>query len=282
MINEQELNNFIADALFEDVREGDYSSLAAIDPTTKGVAKLLVKDEGILCGISVAQAIAEKVDAGLKFDILIDEGHAVKYGDIAFYLEGSAISILTAERLILNCMQRMSGIATVTGRYVKAIEGTGAKVIDTRKTTPNLRFLEKYAVTVGGGFNHRFGLYDMIMLKDNHIDFCGGIAKAIYKVKNYLAENNLNLKIEVETRTLDDVKEVLDYGGIDRIMLDNYTPENCRKAIELIDKQYETEASGGITLDTIRNYAETGVDFISVGALTHSVKSLDLSLKARI
>jgi len=281
MIQEQELNRFIEQALFEDVQNaGDLSSLASIDKDTAGTAKLLVKDEGILCGIPIAKAIAQKVDANLQFDILIEEGSFVKYGDIAFYLKGNAISILTAERLILNCMQRMSGIATTTNKYVKAIKGTNAKVIDTRKTTPNLRFLEKYAVTVGGGFNHRFGLYDMIMLKDNHIDFCGGITKAVQKVQKYLSENNLQLKIEVETRNLDDVKEILDCGGIDRIMLDNYTPENCKKAVELINKQYETEASGGITLDTIRSYAETGVDFISVGALTHSVKSLDLSLKA--
>lgn len=282
MINKQELDNFIENALIEDVRDGDHSSLAVLSKDTIGTAKLLVKDDGILCGIPVAQAIVEKVDPNLKFNLQIEEGSTIKHGDIAFLLEGSAISILTAERLILNCMQRMSGISTTTNKYVKAIEGTNAKVIDTRKTTPNLRFLEKYAVTVGGGFNHRFGLYDMIMLKDNHIDFCGGITKAIKKVKTYLAEQNLDLKIEVETRKLDDVIEILDCGGIDRIMLDNYSPDDCRLAVELINKQYETEASGGITLETIRSYAETDVDFISVGALTHSFKSLDLSLKAKI
>lgn len=281
MIQEQELHQFIELALYEDIRNiGDLSSLSSIDNDTKGTAKLLVKDEGILCGMSVAKAIAKKVDDTLQFEELIKEGSTVKYGDIAFYLEGNAISILTAERLILNCMQRMSGIATTTQKYAKAIEGTNAKVIDTRKTTPNLRFLEKYAVTVGGGFNHRYGLYDMIMLKDNHIDFCGGITKAIQKVRKYLSDNNLSLKIEVETRNIDDVKEILACGGIDRIMLDNYKPEDCKMAVELINKQYEVEASGGITLETIRAYAETGVDFISVGALTHSVKSLDLSLKA--
>ncbi|MCB0425672.1 MAG: carboxylating nicotinate-nucleotide diphosphorylase, partial [Mangrovimonas sp.] len=198
-------------------------------------------------------------DDTLQFEELIKEGSTVKFGNIAFYLEGNAISILTAERLILNCMQRMSGIATTTQKYAKAIEGTNAKVIDTRKTTPNLRFLEKYAVTVGGGFNHRYGLYDMIMLKDNHIDFCGGITKAIQKVRKYLSDNNLSLKIEVETRNIDDVKEILACGGIDRIMLDNYKPEDCKMAVELINKQYEVEASGGITLETIRAYAETGV-----------------------
>ncbi|HMW94215.1 MAG TPA: carboxylating nicotinate-nucleotide diphosphorylase [Chitinophagales bacterium] len=281
MIQEQELHQFIEQALYEDIRNiGDLSSLSSIDRDTKGTAKLLVKDEGILCGMSVAKAIAQKVDDTLQFEELIKEGSTVKFGNIAFYLEGNAISILTAERLILNCMQRMSGIATTTQKYAKAIEGTNAKVIDTRKTTPNLRFLEKYAVTVGGGFNHRFGLYDMIMLKDNHIDFCGGITKAIQKVRKYLSDNNLSLKIEVETRNIDDVKEILACGGIDRIMLDNYKPEDCKTAVDLINKQYEVEASGGITLETIRAYAETGVDFISVGALTHSVKSLDLSLKA--
>ncbi|MEZ5036942.1 MAG: carboxylating nicotinate-nucleotide diphosphorylase [Chitinophagales bacterium] len=281
MIQEQGLHQFIEQALYEDIRNiGDLSSLSSIDRDTKGSAKLLVKDEGILCGMSVAKVIAKKVDDTLQFEELIKEGSTVKYGDIAFYLEGKSISILTAERLILNCMQRMSGIATTTQKYAKAIEGTNAKVIDTRKTTPNLRFLEKYAVTVGGGFNHRFGLYDMIMLKDNHIDFCGGITKAIQKVRTYLSDNNLSLKIEVETRSIDDVKEILTCGGIDRIMLDNYKPEDCKTAVDLINKQYEVEASGGITLETIRAYAETGVDFISVGALTHSVRSLDLSLKA--
>ena len=282
MIHKQELDKFISDALHEDVHEGDHSSLASIDKNAQGKARLLVKDNGILCGIEVAKAVFEKVDADLKTDIHIKEGSAIKYGDIAFHVYGSAISILTAERLVLNCMQRMSGIATKTSEYVKAIEGTNAKVIDTRKTTPNLRFLEKYSVTVGGGFNHRFGLYDMIMLKDNHIDFCGGITKAVNKVHEYLKANNLNLRIEVETRNIENVKEVLMCGGIDRIMLDNFVPEKVKEAVDLINGKYETEASGGITLETIRSFAETGVDFISVGALTHSVRSLDLSLKAEI
>ncbi len=282
MIDQQELEQFIQLALYEDVRGGDYSSLAAIDKDTQGKAKLLVKDEGILCGMPVARKIIEIVDPTLRIEEHIPEGSNIHYGDVAFHVYGSAISILTAERLVLNCMQRMSGIATKTQEYVKKIAGTSAKVIDTRKTTPGLRFLEKYAVTVGGGANHRMGLYDMIMLKDNHIDFCGGISKAVHKVRNYLQENNLSLRIEVETRNLDDVKEVLACGGIDRIMLDNFTPEKVQDAVGLINNRYETEASGGITLDTIRSYAETGVDFISVGALTHSVRSLDLSLKAEI
>jgi len=282
MIDQQELQQFITQAMHEDVRGGDYSSLASIDASAQGKARLLVKDNGILCGIEVAKAIFEQVDTNLRVETHLNEGDIIKYGDVAFHVYGSAISILTAERLVLNCMQRMSGIATKTNEYVKAIEGTNAKVIDTRKTTPNLRFLEKYAVTVGGGSNHRFGLYDMIMLKDNHIDFCGGITKAVTKVRDYLAANNLNLKIEVETRNLDNVKEVLQCGGIDRIMLDNFVPEKVKEAVVMINKKYETEASGGITLETIRSYAETGVDFISVGALTHSVKSLDLSLKAEI
>jgi nicotinate-nucleotide pyrophosphorylase (carboxylating) len=282
MIHKQELDKFISDALREDVHEGDHSSLASIDKNAQGKARLLVKDNGILCGIEVAKAVFEKVDPDLKTDIHIKEGSAIKYGDIAFHVYGSAISILTAERLVLNCMQRMSGIATKTSEYVKAIEGTNAKVIDTRKTTPNIRFLEKYSVTVGGGFNHRFGLYDMIMLKDNHIDFCGGITKAVNKVHEYLKANNLNLRIEVETRNIENVKEVLMCGGIDRIMLDNFVPEKVKEAVDLINGKYETEASGGITLETIRSFAETGVDFISVGALTHSVRSLDLSLKAEI
>ena len=282
MFDKQELDQFIINALHEDVRGGDYSSLASIDANTQGKARLLVKDNGILCGLEIAKAVFAKVDANLRMENHIQEGTQIKYGDVAFHVYGSAISILTAERLVLNCMQRMSGIATKTNEYVKAIEGTNAKVIDTRKTTPNIRFLEKYAVTVGGGSNHRFGLYDMIMLKDNHIDFCGGITKAVNKVKEYLKANNLDLRIEVETRNLDNVKEALACDGIHRIMLDNFTPDKVKEAVDIIHKKYETEASGGITLETIRSYAETGVDFISVGALTHSVKSLDLSLKAEI
>ena len=282
MLDQNELNQFIKNALHEDVRTGDYSSLASIDENAQGKARLLVKDNGILCGLEIAKAVFYQVDSNLKIETHIPEGDIIKHGDIAFHVYGSAISILTAERLVLNCMQRMSGIATKTSEYVKAIEGTKAKVIDTRKTTPNLRFLEKYAVTVGGGFNHRFGLYDMIMLKDNHIDFCGGITKAVAKVREYLNHNNLDLRIEIETRNMDNVKEVMQCGRIDRIMLDNFIPEKVKEAVDLINGKYETEASGGITLETIKSFAETGVDFISVGALTHSVKSLDLSLKAEI
>ncbi|MCB9033104.1 MAG: carboxylating nicotinate-nucleotide diphosphorylase [Chitinophagales bacterium] len=282
MIDVAYLNSFIQQALAEDVRDGDHSSLAAIDKNAIGKAKLLVKDNGILCGLPVAIAIFNAVDKNLALDILIEEGSTIQYGDIAFFIEGSAISILTAERLVLNCMQRMSGIATNTKQYVDAVKGTNTKILDTRKTTPNLRPLEKYAVAIGGGVNHRFGLFDMIMLKDNHIDFCGGITKAIHKTQAYLKENNLNLDIEVETRTLDNVKEVLACGGIKRIMLDNFLPEDVKTAVDLINHEYETEASGGITLTNIRPYAEAGVDYISVGALTHSVKSLDLSLKATI
>lgn len=282
MLNEQELSQFIDNALYEDVRGGDHTSLASLDKDSKGIAKLLVKDEGILCGLRVAETIFNKVDATLETAMHLKEGSNVKYGDVAFHVSGNAISILTAERLVLNCMQRMSGIATTTQKYVEAIKGTKAKVIDTRKTTPNIRFLEKYAVTVGGGSNHRFGLYDMILLKDNHIDFCGGITQAILKVHHYLKINNLNLRIEVETRNSDNVKEVMNCGGIHRIMLDNFTADEVKSAVEQINGSYETEASGGINLETIRSYAETGVDFISVGALTHSVNSLDLSLKAEI
>lgn len=282
MLNEQELSDFIKSALYEDVRGGDYSSLASIDKNAQGKARLIVKDDGILCGMPLAKKIFEMVDADLRVEEHLAEGAAIHYGDIALHVYGSAISILTAERLVLNCMQRMSGIATKTKEYVDAIAGTSAKVIDTRKTTPGIRFLEKYAVTIGGGANHRMGLYDMIMLKDNHIDFCGGITKAIHKVQAYLSQNNLSLRIEVETRKLEDVQEILACGGIHRIMLDNYTPDKAREAVELINHQYETEASGGINLEMIRSYAETGVDFISVGALTHSIRSLDLSLKAEI
>ena len=282
MIDQKELNQFILNALHEDVRTGDYSSLASIDANTQGKAKLLVKDKGILCGLETAKAIFNQVDSNLIIETHIQEGAFIKYGDIAFHVYGSAISILTAERLVLNCMQRMSGIATKTNEYVQAIEGTKAKVIDTRKTTPNLRFLEKYAVTVGGGFNHRFGLYDMIMLKDNHIDFCGGITKAVAKVRKYLKTNHLDLRIEVETRSIDDVKRVIAIGKdkVFRIMLDNFKPEQITEAVALIGEQFETEASGGINLDTIEEYAKTGVDYVSVGALIHQAQCLDLSLKA--
>jgi nicotinate-nucleotide pyrophosphorylase (carboxylating) len=279
-VNPEQLQLLLARALEEDVREGDHTSLACIPAEASGHAVLLIKEEGVLAGLPVADAVFKMVDPSLQVEYLMQEGDAMKKGDVAFKVSGSAISILTAERLVLNCMQRMSGIASLTQQYVNAVAGTHAKVIDTRKTTPGIRLLEKYAVTVGGGANHRMGLYDMIMIKDNHVDFSGGIAKAVERVHQYLHAKKLDLKIEVETRNLDEVRQVLEVGGIHRIMLDNYTPELMREAIQLIDGQYETEASGGIKLDTIRSFAETGVDFISVGALTHSAVSLDLSLKA--
>jgi nicotinate-nucleotide pyrophosphorylase (carboxylating) len=279
-VNPEQLQLLLARALAEDVREGDHTSLACIPADASGHAILLIKDKGVLAGLPVADAVFKMVDPALQVEYLMQEGDDMNKGDVAFKVSGSAISILTAERLVLNCMQRMSGIASLTRMYVDAVAGTHAKVIDTRKTTPGIRLLEKYAVTVGGGANHRMGLYDMIMIKDNHVDFSGGIAKAVERVHQYLHDKKLDLKIEVETRNLDEVRQVLDVGGVHRIMLDNYTPELMREAVQLIDGQYETEASGGIKLDTIRSFAETGVDFISVGALTHSAVSLDLSLKA--
>lgn len=273
---------FVQDALQEDVGDGDHSALATIPASKKGKCHLLVKENGILAGVEAAKEIFKIIDPKFKVTIFIKDGTPVKVGDIAFIVEGSSQKLLTAERLVLNVMQRMSGIATKTNYLQSLCKGTKTKVIDTRKTTPGFRFFEKWAVVIGGGSNHRFGLYDMIMLKDNHIDFCGGITKAVNKVKEYLKANNLDLRIEVETRNLDNVKEALACDGIHRIMLDNFTPDKVKEAVDIIHKKYETEASGGITLETIRNYAETGVDFISVGALTHSVKSLDLSLKAEI
>ncbi|MCO5249418.1 MAG: carboxylating nicotinate-nucleotide diphosphorylase [Chitinophagales bacterium] len=281
-LDEEQLHRFIQYALEEDVRDGDHTSLACISKNAIGHARLLVKEDGILAGIPVAIEIFAAVDKNFEIDVLMEDGDVMKKGDIAFTINGPAISILTAERLVLNCMQRMSGIATLTHQYVKAIEGTKAQVIDTRKTTPGIRMLEKYAVTVGGGANHRMGLYDMIMIKDNHIDFCGGIPQAIHQTQTYLKDKNLHLRIEVETRNIDEVKQVLAVGGVHRIMLDNYTLEEMVEAVRLIDGKYETEASGGIKLNTIRSYAQTGVDFISVGALTHSAVSVDLSLKAVI
>lgn len=276
-------NPFVAQlidlAIAEDIGDGDHSSLGAIPATTLGQAQLLVKDEGILCGVTLARHIMQRIDDTVIFDQLIDEGAKVSYGDIAFTIKGSVHSILQAERLMLNFMQRMSGIATVTYNLVEKIEGTTAKLLDTRKTTPGLRTFEKYAVTVGGGFNHRFALWDMVMLKDNHNDYAGGIMSAVSRTKEYLNTKNKDLKIEVETRNLEEVQYALDTGAVDRIMFDNFTPELMKIAVQLVNGVTETEASGGITGDTIRSYAETGVDFISVGALTHSVKSLDLSLK---
>ncbi len=266
-------------AIAEDIGDGDHSSLGAISMGTQGQARLLVKDVGVLCGVHLAKHIMQRIDPSVEFNQLIDEGAWVKYGEIAFTVKGSVHSILQAERLMLNFMQRMSGIATVTNRLAKKIEGTNAKLLDTRKTTPGLRTFEKYAVTVGGGVNHRFALWDMVMLKDNHNDYAGGITEGVMRTKEYLNSKGKDLKIEVETRDLKEVQEALDTGLVDRIMFDNFSPKQMAEAVKLVNGKCETEASGGITGDTIRSYAETGVDYISVGALTHSVKSLDLSLK---
>ena len=277
---QEELNQFIDRALAEDIREGDHTSLACIPADAVGKAKLLVKEKGVLAGMELAQLIFKKVDERIEMTPLLKEGDAIVVGDIAFTVVGPSGALLTAERLVLNCMQRMSGIATKTQQIVQLLAGTKAQVLDTRKTTPGIRLLEKWAVKIGGGSNHRFGLYDMMMIKDNHIDFTGGIKKAITKANAYQKTNGLSLKIEVEARDLAEVKEILSVGNIHRIMLDNFSFENTRAAVALINGEYETEASGGITEATIRQHAECGVDYISVGALTHSVSSLDLSLKA--
>jgi nicotinate-nucleotide pyrophosphorylase (carboxylating) len=267
-------------AFREDIGDGDHTSLSTIPADAKGAARLLVKEDGTLAGVELAQAVAAYFDPTLSFRIYLEDGASVKKGDIAFNLMGPVRSILMVERVLLNFMQRMSGIATQTRRYVNAVEGTGCRVLDTRKTTPGLRGIEKWAVRLGGGQNHRHGLYDMIMIKDNHHDFAGGIGKAIEAARAYTAQHGKQLAIEVETRSLGEVEEVLRVGGIQRIMLDNFTTEKMRDAVKLINGRFETEASGGITLATVRSFAETGVDFVSVGALTHSVPSLDLSLKA--
>ena len=274
------IKEFVRLAIEEDIQEGDHSALACIPDGAIGKAKLLVKEDGIIAGIEIAKQIFKEFDNSIQFEQLIEDGSEVKYGDIAFYIDGNSQKLLGAERLVLNVMQRMSAIATLTKKYVNELNGLKTKVLDTRKTTPLLRFLEKEAVLIGGGHNHRMGLYDMIMLKDNHIDFAGNIEKAIRKTTDYLKSNNLNLKIEVEARNLDEVKEILRVGGILRIMLDNFSFEDIRTAVQLIEGEAETEASGGITLNSLRKYAECGVDFISVGALTHSVHNMDLSLKA--
>lgn len=274
------LEGFIASALKEDIGQGDHSTLAAIPSSVKSKAQLIIKGEGIIAGVEMAVKILNTVDPDLIIQLNVNDGDLVKYGDIGFTVEGKAQSILSAERLVLNCMQRMSGIATYTNSLTKLIEGTKAKLLDTRKTTPNFRIMEKWAVHIGGGYNHRFGLYDMIMLKDNHIDYAGGIDKAVQATREYLNSKGLNLRIEVETRNLTEVKEALAQKGIDVIMLDNMTPDEMKEAIKIIDGQCETEASGGITEATIREVAETGVDYISVGALTHSINSMDISLKA--
>jgi nicotinate-nucleotide pyrophosphorylase (carboxylating) len=275
-----EIDLIIANAIREDVGDGDHSSLACIPSSAKGKAKLLVKDNGIIAGIDFAKQVFSYVDKEMKVDVLIEDGSKVKHGDIAFYVEGSSQSILKAERLVLNAMQRMSAIATKTKTFVDLLEGTGTKILDTRKTTPGIRALEKWAVKIGGGENHRFALYDMIMLKDNHIDFAGGVAKAIEKTKQYLKDTHRDLKIIVEARDLDEIKEILDCGGVYRILIDNFNYEDTKKAVKLIGDQCLTESSGGINEKTVRRYAECGVNYISSGALTHSVYNMDLSLKA--
>ena len=277
---QNELQLIIANAIREDVGDGDHSSLACIPVNAKGKAKLLVKDEGIIAGVAFAQMVFQYVDPELKTEVMIQDGSPVKYGDVVFYVEGSSQSILKAERLVLNAMQRMSAIATKTQDFVSLLDGTDTKILDTRKTTPGIRALEKWAVKIGGGENHRFALYDMIMLKDNHIDFAGGITKAIQKTKDYLKEKGKDLKIIVEARNLDEVDEILQSEGVDRILLDNFDYDETREAVKRIGGKCQTESSGGINEETIRQYAECGVDYISSGALTHSVYNMDLSLKA--
>lgn len=276
------LSVFVQQALEEDVREGDHTSLASLPIDKLGEAKLLVKEAGIIAGVDVAVEIFHQIDQNLSIEVFINDGTLVKAGEIALFVRGNIHSILKAERLVLNVMQRMSGIATCTAEYVKKLDGTNTKVLDTRKTTPLLRFLEKEAVKIGGGVNHRFGLYDMILVKDNHVDYAGGITNAVNNVVKYKAEKGLNIPVEVEVRNVDELKELLRTNGVDRVMFDNFIPADVQKAVELVGGRMLTEASGGITLETIRDYALAGVDFVSVGALTHSVKSLDLSLKAKL
>ncbi|MBB4119235.1 nicotinate-nucleotide pyrophosphorylase (carboxylating) [Mesonia hippocampi] len=277
---QKEIDIIIANAIREDVGAGDFSSLACIPATAEGKAKLLVKDTGILAGVDFAKQVFAYVDTQLKVEVLINDGEKIKPGDVAFYVSGNSQAILKAERLVLNAMQRMSAIATKTNAFASLLEGTKTKILDTRKTTPGIRALEKWAVKIGGGENHRFALYDMIMLKDNHIDFAGGITKAITKTKKYLAENNLDLKIIVEARDLNEIKEILQNEGVFRILIDNFNYEDTKKAVAMIGDTCLTESSGGITLETAPKYAACGVDYISSGALTHSVYNLDLSLKA--
>jgi len=274
------IEQFVELAIAEDKGNGDHTSLACIPEDAQNKAQLLVKESGIIAGIEIAAKVFKTINSDLKITLNKKDGDVVVKGDIAFFVEGNSRSILLAERLVLNIMQRMSGIATITDKVVKQLEGLNTKVLDTRKTTPLLRSLEKQAVRIGGGENHRMGLYDMILIKDNHVDYAGGISKAIDSAKNYLEKNKLDLKIEIETRSLEEVKQVIGNGKADRIMLDNFSLTDLRKAVELINGKYETEASGGITLENARSFAETGVDYISLGALTHSVKSIDLSLKA--
>jgi nicotinate-nucleotide pyrophosphorylase (carboxylating) len=277
--NNVETTRFITQSLLEDIGDGDHSTLSAIPSDANGKAKLLFKDEGVIAGIELAKAILLHLDSEMEFEQFKKDGDRVKFGDIGFVATGKVHALLSGERLLLNCMQRLSGIATYTNKLKQLLGNSKSRLLDTRKTTPGLRFLEKWAVTVGGGHNHRIGLYDMIMLKDNHVDFAGGITKAVSKATSYLQEKGLSLKVEVETRNLEEVREALSCKGVDRIMLDNFTPEQIIEALQIVNGQVETEASGGINADNIAGYAATNVDFISIGALTHSVKSLDISLK---
>ncbi|MBR1525476.1 MAG: carboxylating nicotinate-nucleotide diphosphorylase [Prevotella sp.] len=281
MLSVNELEDRLIDLAFaEDIGDGDHTTLCCIPADAMGKSRLLIKEDGILAGIEVAKKVFARFDKDLQVEVYINDGAFVHAGDVAMLVSGRIQSLLQTERLMLNIMQRMSGIATMTNKYVKLLEGTNAKVLDTRKTTPGMRMLEKQAVKIGGGVNHRIGLFDMILLKDNHVDFAGGIANAIDRCHKYQKENNLDLKIEIEVRNFDELQQVLEKGGVNRIMLDNFSVEDTRKAVEIINHRFEVESSGGITIDTIRSYAECGVDFISVGALTHSVKCLDMSFKA--
>jgi len=278
-MDKEYLDQIIAIALKEDIGDGDHTTLSTVPQSEVGKAQLIVKQDGILCGVEVAKAVFERFDPEMKMEIFITDGTKVSAGDVAFIVEGKSVSILQTERLILNFMQRLSGIATQTSYYVEALKGTKTKVLDTRKTTPGLRLLEKYAVKTGGGENHRIGLYDMILIKDNHIDYAGGVKQAISNTKKYLKEKGKSLKIECEARSFQEIEEILEMG-VDRILIDNFTPQETVKAVELIGDKAETESSGGITIETMRAYAEAGVNYISIGALTHQIKSLDLSLKA--
>lgn len=277
---EQNINKLIDLAITEDIGDGDHSTLSCVPEDATGKAKLLVKEAGIIAGVKIAEKIFHKIDPNLALELFIEDGTKIKPGDIVFHVSGSTHSILQAERLVLNFMQRMSGIASGTNRYVKELSGLKTKVLDTRKTTPGLRAIEKMAVKIGGGVNHRIGLYDMIMIKDNHIDFAGGIEKAINKIQSYLKEYGKKIPVEIEVRNMEELARVMETGWVDRIMLDNFSVDETRKAVQIINGKYETESSGGINLDTIRAYAECGVDFVSVGELTHQIRSIDLSLKA--
>ncbi len=281
MYTVDELEDRLIDLAFaEDIGDGDHTTLCCIPEDAMGKSHLLIKENGILAGVEVAKKVFARFDPTMQVEVLMGDGTKVKKGDVAMVVTGKVRSLLQTERLMLNIMQRMSGIATMTNKYVQLLEGTGTRVLDTRKTTPGMRMLEKQAVKIGGGTNHRIGLFDMILLKDNHVDFAGGITNAIDRCHSYLKEKGLELKIEIEVRNFDELQQVLNHGGVDRIMLDNFSVENTRKAVEIINHRFEIESSGGITFDTIRQYAECGVDFISVGALTHSVKGLDMSFKA--